>query len=60
MTYIAVIKFTDDGSSLYFGPFDSYDAADAFAQEKFKEYIRGQCAYVDGLNDPILIPSRRV
>ena len=60
MTYIAVIKLENDPSALYFGPFDSYEAADTFAQEKFKEYAQGQCAYVDGLIQPILIPSRRV
>jgi len=60
MTYIAVIKFNNDSSALYFGPFNSYAEADAFAQEKFDEYIEGCCAYVDGLNEPVLIPNRKV
>ena len=65
MTYIAVIKLNDDPSALYFGPFDSYADADAFAQKKFDEYVEGRkncvtCAYVDGLIEPVLIPNRRV
>jgi len=60
MTYIAVIKLNDDPSALYFGPFDSYADADAFAQKKFDEYVEGLCAYVDGLIEPVLIPNRKV
>lgn len=59
MTYIAVIKL-EDSSALYFGPFNSYAEADAFAQEKFDEYAEGRCAYVDGLLQPVFIPDRKV
>lgn len=57
--YLAVIKF-EDRTALYFGPFDSYEEADDFAQKKFFEYKQAQCAYVDGLCEPILFPGRSV
>ncbi len=56
---IAVIKF-EDNTYLHFGPFNSYEEADNFAQEKIYEYADAKCAYVEGLIEPVLIPSRRV
>ena len=57
--HIAVIKLADN-TYLHFGPFDDYTAADDFAQAKFGEYVEAKCAYVEGLIEPVLIPTRRV
>lgn len=59
MQFIGTIK-TGDHEYLHFGPFNSYEEADNFIQQKFYEYINGRCAYVDGLIAPVLIPERRV
>lgn len=58
-SYIAVIKFKNT-TAIHFGPFPSYEEADAFAQQKFTEYVEASCAYVDALAAPILYPGRKV
>jgi len=59
MQFVGIIKLADR-SELIFGPFPSYLEADAFIQEKFKEYKTGRVAYVEGVLPPVLYPNRSV
>jgi hypothetical protein len=51
--FVGIIKL-DLPETLIFGPFETYEEADIFIQQKFFEYTHAQCAYVDGLIRPWL------